>query len=84
MVLSKCGLYHQSWAVREPKLTIPAISSADDVAIFDLNEAAHRLCQQWRTIFRARRGGIPNDWAEIMLAFVQPAPHGFELEYWAG
>ena len=75
MVLSKCASCQQSWAVRKPKLTIHAFSSGDDAPILDANEAAHRLSQHWGNIFSARCGDIPNDHAELMLAFVQPAPN---------
>ena len=42
MVLAKCASSQESWAVKKPKLTIHAISSADDAPIFEVDEAAHR------------------------------------------
>ena len=68
MVLNKCA------SVKKPKLTIHAISTVDDVPVFDPNEAAYRLCPYWGYICRARCGCITSDQAETMLAFVQPTP----------
>ena len=42
--------------------------------VFEPDEAARRLCQHWGGMFSARIADIPNDWAETMLASVQPAP----------
>ena len=55
----------QSWVVKKPKLTIHSTSSADDVPIFDPDEAARRLCQHWDGIFSARSTSIPNGRAEL-------------------
>ena len=74
MVLSNFVSSQQSWAFKEPKLTIQAISNADDAPIFELDEAARRLCQQLSGIFSARSSNIRNWRAETMLALVQRSP----------
>ena len=59
MVLSKCAASQQSWALRKPKLTLHAISGADDIPIFDPNEAGNKLCQHLNSVFRAGEAEIP-------------------------
>ena len=81
MTLAKCVSSQQSWAVKMPKLTIHAFSSAHDMPIFDPDESARRFCQHWEGIFSARSADIPNDRAETMLAFVQLAPPELRWEY---
>ena len=75
MAISKCAGSHQSWAVRKPKLTSHAISSADGVPTFDRDEAANTLCQHWCSVFGTRGADILGDHPDAILSFVQPAPH---------
>ena len=45
MALLQCLFSQRSWAAKEPEVNLNAIYDADDVPIFDPDEAAHRLCQ---------------------------------------
>ena len=71
MAISKCAGSHQSSAVRKPKLTLHAISSADGIPKLDRDEAANRLCQHWCSVCGTRGADILGDHADAILLFVQ-------------
>ena len=74
IALFKCLSSQQSWAAKKPKLTANAIPDVNDFPIFDPDEAAQRPCQHWSSVVGARCSNMPNDPAQVILPFVQPAP----------
>ena len=59
---------------QEAEIHFPCFSDCDDTPIFDPDDAARRLCQPWKGIFRARDDGILQEQADAMLSFIVPAP----------
>ena len=73
MALSKCASSKQSWTVRKSKLTLNAITGADEIPIIDPDEAASKWCQHWSSVLWAREADIPGDQTDATLSFAQLA-----------
>ena len=72
--LPKCLSSQRSWAANKPRLTITAVSDADNVPIFDPGGVAHRLRQHGGGILGARSTDIPDDQAQVKTSSAQPVP----------
>ena len=75
IALSKCASSKRTWAAKNPKLTLHAVTDTAGSPLHNLDKAGRRLCVHWKIIFQDREDAILHDQTQATLSDVQPAPH---------
>ena len=57
IALASCRNGQRAWRNKEPVLTLSAVTGEEGHSLENEDESGRRLCEYWRTIFRARQEG---------------------------